>query len=180
MLLWCAYNQRFSRVKDSTVPLESPAMKLNGGVPGSATLGAKKRMALKDANEEATDLSKCNEWTQTGYTPTVVGMTLYTIIVLEFWIIQFLLFALTVEYCEFLIFPVTPSHCHFDSSSHTLWTCCTDVQQEAITWSIFGTQQFFDEVQVLMAFEIVWMVGFAWSFFIMAPGSIHALFLRSE
>jgi hypothetical protein len=54
------------------------------------------------------------------------------------------------------------------------------VQQEAITWSIFGSQQFFDEVQVLMAFEIVWMVGFVWSFFIMAPGSIHAMFLRSE
>ena len=55
-----------------------------------------------------------------------------------------------------------------------------DVQQEAITWSIFGTQQFFDEVQVLMAFEIVWMVGFVWSFFIKAPGNIHSLFLRSK
>lgn len=99
------------------MPLESPAMKLNGGVPGSATLGAKKRLALKDANEETTDLSKCNEWAQTGYTPTVVGMTLYTIIVLEFWIIQFLLFALTVEYCELLILPVTLSHCNNVSSS---------------------------------------------------------------
>jgi hypothetical protein len=45
-------------------------------------------------------------WTQTGYTPSVVGMTLYVLVVLAFWIIQFLLFALTVEYCELLLLAV--------------------------------------------------------------------------
>ena len=56
----------------------------------------------------------------------------------------------------------------------------TDVQQESITWSIFGSQVFFDEVQVLLAFEIVWMVGFVWCFFLKFPESIYSLFLRSE
>jgi len=70
-------------------------------------MGAKKRIAMKteegNGSEEA-DFSK--EWTQTGYTPSVVGMTLYVLVVLAFWIIQFLLFALTVEYCELLLLAV--------------------------------------------------------------------------
>ena len=33
-------------------------------------------------------------------------MTLYVLVVLAFWIIQFLLFALTVEYCELLLLAV--------------------------------------------------------------------------
>ena len=87
-------------------------MELNGGIRGSATMGAKKRIAMKnngDGGGEASDLSKWDEWTQTGYTSTVVGMTLYSLIVLSFWIIQFLLFALTVEYCEYLCSYITSS-----------------------------------------------------------------------
>jgi len=112
MLLWCAFNQRWARIKDSTVSLQSPAMEMNGGIRNSAIMGAKKRIAMmKNGTNEAgsaanDDLSKCNEWTQTGYKSTVVGMTLYALVVLAFWIIQFLLFALTVEYCEFLLFLV--------------------------------------------------------------------------
>lgn len=56
----------------------------------------------------------------------------------------------------------------------------SDVQQEAITTSLFGSQQFYDDAQVLMAFEITWMVGFVWCFFLKYPVSIHSLFLRSE
>jgi len=52
------------------------------------------------------------------------------------------------------------------------------VQQEAITTSFFGSQVFFDELQVLRAFEIVWMVGFVWCFFLKYPPSVHSLFLR--
>jgi hypothetical protein len=107
MLLWCAFNQRWASVQGSMVPLESPGMELNGEIRGSATMGAKKRIAMKteegNGSEEA-DFSK--EWTQTGYTPSVVGMTLYVLVVLAFWIIQFLLFALTVEYCELLLLAV--------------------------------------------------------------------------
>lgn len=54
----------------------------------------------------------------------------------------------------------------------------SDVQQEAITTSIFGSQVFYDEIQVLMAFEITWMLGFVWCFFLKYPASIHSLFLR--
>jgi hypothetical protein len=31
-----------------------------------------------------------------------------------------------------------------------------------------------------MAFEIVWMVGFVWSYFLKYPTSIYSIFLRSE
>ena len=48
------------------------------------------------------------------------------------------------------------------------------VQQEATEWE----PVFYDEVQVLMAFEIVWMVGFVWSFAFQYPSSIRDLFLR--
>jgi hypothetical protein len=110
MLIWCAYNQRWASVEGSTVPLESPAMELNGGVRGSAIIGAKKRYDLNGGDEE--DLSKNTEWTQTGYKSTVVGMALYSLIILAFWIIQFLLFALSVEYCELPTGIVNPFHHH--------------------------------------------------------------------
>ena len=49
------------------------------------------------------------------------------------------------------------------------------MQQEAITrWA----PVFLDEVQVLMAFEIVWMVSFPWCFSFKYPASIESLFLR--
>ena len=60
------------------------------------------------------------------------------------------------------------------------FTRVADVQQGAITWSIFGSQVFFDDVQVLLAFEIAWMVGFVWCFFLKFPDGIYSLFLRSE
>lgn len=37
---------------------------------------------------------------------------------------------------------------------------------------------FHDEIQVLMAFEIVWMTGFLWCFLLKFPPSIKSLFLR--
>ena len=80
MLVWCAYNQRWARVKGSSVPLESPG--------------------LATKNEEDSGMNKNHEWSQTGYKTTFVGMTLYALIILAHWIIQFLLFALVVEFCE--------------------------------------------------------------------------------
>ena len=84
MLLWCAYNQRWANVKDSTMPMESPAL------------------AGKD--EDDSGMNKSQEWSQTGYKPTFVGMTLYALIILAHGIIHFLLFALVVEYCEYPVF----------------------------------------------------------------------------
>jgi hypothetical protein len=42
----------------------------------------------------------------------------------------------------------------------------------------FGKQIFYDELQVLRAFEIVWMVGLVWCFFLKYPMTIHSIFLR--
>ena len=49
-------------------------------------------------------------------------------------------------------------------------------QQGAI--SNMGNPIFYDDVQVLMAFEIVWTIGFLWCFFLKYPYSIRSLFLR--
>ncbi|KAL3816680.1 hypothetical protein ACHAXA_003870 [Cyclostephanos tholiformis] len=159
MLIWCAWNERWAPISGSTVPLER-AKFLEDILQGSSTSrkvrssqGALRRM--KSMQSSHSDDSTANEvpLTQTGYKTTIVGLVLYYLIVLAHVIIQFLLFALSVEYY---------------------------VQQESIMWSIFGSQVFFDEVQVLMAFEIVWMVGFVWCFFLKFPESIYSLFLRSK
>ena len=93
MLSWCAYNQRWARVKGSTVPLESPLSPAR----------------QKDDNDESEEsIHKHQEWSQTGYKPTIVGMTIYALIILTHWIFQFLLFALVVEYCEY---PVRVQFC---------------------------------------------------------------------
>lgn len=66
------------------MPLESPAL------------------VVKD--EDDLGMNKSQEWSQTGYKPTLVGMILYALIILAHGIIHFLLFALVVEYCEYPIF----------------------------------------------------------------------------
>ncbi len=116
MLVWCAWNRRWSPVPGGTVPLECARVGEEGGGSGSATMGAKKRSDMLD--DEAAEMSAIasgrssakrshliasndgEEWTQTGYRSTVVGMILYLSVILVHVIIQFLLFALTVEYCE--------------------------------------------------------------------------------
>lgn len=84
MLAWCAWNQRLASVKGSTVPLVSA--KLNDSVVN----GAKGAQAL--ANNEG--------WTQTAYKRNVVGMAIYALVILTVILIQYLLLALTVEYCK--------------------------------------------------------------------------------
>ena len=53
-----------------------------------------------------------------------------------------------------------------------------DVQQEAGPALENLNMIFHDEIQVLMAFEIVWMTGFVWCFLLKYPPSIKSLFLR--
>ena len=92
--------------------------------------------------------SPSQTWTLTGYEYHPVGVVMYTLVILTLLGFQFLLFVLTIFYY---------------------------MQQEAITrWE----PVFYDEVQVLMAFEIVWMVGIVWSFAFRYPSSIRDLFLR--
>lgn len=113
MLMWCAWNQRWASVSGSTVPLE--CVKVNQNVGGSATMGAMKRSLMKDEEEavektagiasQQLSASVTNEqWTQTGYKYTIIGMIFYSLVVLAHVVIQFLLFALTVEYCKFLFY----------------------------------------------------------------------------
>lgn len=92
--------------------------------------------------------SSTGGWTQTGYKAHWFGRVVHALVNLTFVGIQFLLFLLTIFYY---------------------------MQQEAITrWA----PVFLDEVQVLMAFEIVWMVSFPWCFAFKFPASVRSLFLR--
>ena len=88
-------------------------------------------------------------WTLTGYRSSWLGNVVYALVLLVLFGIQFLLFVLVIMYY---------------------------MQQEAITrWA----PVFQDEVQVLKAFIIVWMVGFFWSFAFRYPTTgIRNLFLR--
>jgi hypothetical protein len=120
VFLWCFFNQKAVPVKDSTMPISSATNKVT--------------------NSEV--------WTQTGYKSGILGSFVYTLVILAFIAIQFLLFTLTIMYY---------------------------MQQEAILkWD----PVFRDEVQVLKAFEIVWMVGFVWCFAFRYPDSVRNLFLR--
>ena len=172
MLSWCAWNQRLASVDGSTVPLESA--KLSDDVVNSA-LGAKEKLVLSNENEG---------WKQTAYKRNFVGMSIYSLVILVAILIQYLLAALTIEYCKSAIclferYPLLDSSLNRPSSlTHVSAFFVSDVQQEAITFSLFGSQVFFDELQVLRAFEIVWMVGIVWCFFLKYPTSVHSLFLR--
>jgi hypothetical protein len=97
----------------------------------------------------AMDNNNSNEiWTQTGYKVHIIGMIIYILVIITIVGIQFLLFLLTIFYY---------------------------MQQELITkWA----PVFLDEVQVLKAFEIVWMVGFPWTIAFRYTNSIYTLFLR--
>jgi hypothetical protein len=88
------------------------------------------------------------DWILTGYQRHPVGIVIHGLVNFVLIGFQFLLFVLTIFYY---------------------------MQQGAITrWEPI----FHDEVQVLMAFEIVWMVGFVWCFAFCYPSSIRDLFLR--
>ncbi|KAL7580178.1 hypothetical protein ACA910_012929 [Epithemia clementina (nom. ined.)] len=87
-------------------------------------------------------------WTMTGYKSHPIGWLINVLVMTTLWGFQFLLFFLTI---------------------------CYYIQQEAITrWKLV----FWDEVQVLKAFQIVWMIGFVWSFAFRYPATIRDLFLR--
>jgi hypothetical protein len=87
-------------------------------------------------------------WTQTGYRDHWLGSLLYGLVVITFIGIQCLLFLLTIFYY---------------------------MQQGAITrWA----PVFQDEAQILLAFEVVWMVGITWCFCFQYPISVRTLLLR--
>jgi cation-transporting ATPase 13A3/4/5 len=89
-------------------------------------------------------------WTQTGYKVHIIGSLIHGLVNLCFLGIQFLLFVLTIFY-------------YIADEGITRW----DAPIESDT-------------QALMAFEIVWMVGFFWCFAFRYPSiySVQSLFLR--
>jgi len=121
MFLWCAYNQRIDPVTGSTQPLTAE----------------KHRTTTAGAN-----------WTQAGHKAGLIGMTLYSLVMITAFSFQFLLGALTIFYY---------------------------IQQEAITWF---KPVFEDEIQVLRVHEITWGVGFFLTLLLRWPFSVKALFLR--
>ncbi|KAL7521821.1 hypothetical protein ACHAWX_006509 [Stephanocyclus meneghinianus] len=91
------------------------------------------------------------KWSQTGYKRTIVGAILHALIIIVQLTFQGLLLFLTIQYY---------------------------VQQEAGPALENLRVIFHDEIQVLMAFQIVWMTGFVWCFLLKYPSSIRSLFLR--
>lgn len=117
MLLWCAWNQRWASVTGSTVPLEGANTKMRMMMGEDAE--RIQRSTARIQNLSLTD----EHWTQTGYKVTIVGMTLYYLVILTHLIIQFLLLALTVEYCEFYYFScvISSNHCAFILAHSLVW-----------------------------------------------------------
>jgi hypothetical protein len=158
MFVWCAYNQRWAAVEGSSVELECVKGKGGGG----------------------------ERWMQTGYRRTAVGGLLHGLIVAVHLMIQGLLLFLTIEYCEcnrclcaFVGFLEFHTGSSFSTTKFYILSVfsLSDVQQEATKVENL-TVIFHDEIQVLMAFEIVWMTGFVWCFLLKYPASIRSLCLR--
>lgn len=112
MLCWCAWNQRWASVSGSTVPLEGAKLKImeEEDVARVSTTQRMRNGISSPANNEVE-----RTWTQTGYTSTIIGISIYYLVVLAHLTIQFLLLALTVEYCE-LSSPIIITSNHNDKS----------------------------------------------------------------
>jgi hypothetical protein len=108
MLIWCAWNQRWAPISGSKMPLEPAKFigdKKQEAPPSHearSSQGALRRMEAASFSSSHHDVYTMKEGplTQTGYKTTIIGLVLYYLIVLAHVIIQFLLFALTVEYCK--------------------------------------------------------------------------------
>jgi Cation transporter/ATPase, N-terminus len=88
-------------------------------------------------------------WTQTGYKVNIMGLFVYVLVNVSMIWIQILMFYLVIMYY---------------------------VNQESITRF---PMHFESEIQVLKAFQIVWMVGFVWYFIFRYPDTgLYNLFLR--
>jgi hypothetical protein len=151
VMLWCYYNQIVSPVPTSTLPLQQAAPQQGGATPKSAAVATSTNGV--DDTEQPTNTNINDhqplEWTQTGYKINLLGSVIDTLVELSFALIQFLLLVTTIFFY---------------------------MQQGAITrWD----PVFKDEVQVLKAFIMVWMMGFFWCFAFRYPSTgVQSLFLR--
>ena len=105
MLLWCVWNQKVAPISGSTCSLE----RVETGVyidSSRSSHGALKRLNDSLHSESVHyDFHRLGDppMTQTGYTTNFIGLVLYYLIILMNFVVQFLLLALTVEYCEFIV-----------------------------------------------------------------------------
>jgi hypothetical protein len=97
---------------------------------------------------EPTKKNENEKWVQTGYKSGIIGSIIYFFVKLTLIGIHVFLFTLTWVYY---------------------------MQQGAATRWVPVTQ---DDAQILLMFEIVWMIGLPWSFIFYYPDSLHSVFLR--
>jgi hypothetical protein len=105
MLLWCVWNQKVSPISGSTCSLE----RVDTGVDTDSSRsshGALKRLndSIHSESAHPSDFHRLGDpgppMTQTGYKTNFIGLVLYYLIILMNLVVQFLLLALTVEYCK--------------------------------------------------------------------------------
>lgn len=131
LLGWCAYNQRINP-EGLTVPLHD------------FTMGGKRRRSSYSSLEGSDEPAL---WTQTGYKKTLVGTTIYIMVMTTLLGFHALLAALVGFYYA---------------------------QQRG-----YGpAHPYKNDVEVLYAFELAWLVSFIWTLVLKWPASIEALFLR--
>lgn len=107
MLLWCVWNQKVAPISGSTCSLERDETKVDIDSSSRSSHGALKRLNDSLHSESShTDFHRLGDagppMTQTGYTTNFIGLVLYYLIILMNLVVQFLLLALTVEYCKLL------------------------------------------------------------------------------
>lgn len=114
-------------------------------------VGSSVPLAVETASSSVRpDCNAASAW-QTGYKVHPIGTILHVATILTLLAIHALLAYLTIEYY---------------------------IGQEAILSYRMEKRLFQDEEQLLLAFEILWVVGLFWSFSLKWPYSIRSLFLR--
>lgn len=107
------------------------------------------RSSIVTPNSDNVINTSTSNWTQTGYKTHPIGLFIHLLVTITAIAIQLLMFYLTIMYY---------------------------VNQDSITRF---PKHFQSEVQVLKAFEVVWMIGLAWSLILRYPDTgLYNLFLR--
>lgn len=156
MFLWCAYNQRWCPIPESTQPLcPTSEYASHHHLPHETSMSDS---PTTTTTSTVTNSTTNHSWTQTGYKGGLtfhgiftnpIGMFLYYCMMLNLLSLNFILAILTYWYYKRPISPIT------------------------------GKKEIFqDDVNLLQAFEITWIVAFGLTFLVKWPPSILSLYLR--
>jgi hypothetical protein len=98
------WNQKVSPISGSTCSLERVETGVVDTDSSRSSHGALKRLndSIHSESAHPSDFHRLGAplMTQTGYTTNFIGLVLYYLIILMNLVVQFLLLALTVEYCK--------------------------------------------------------------------------------